>query len=171
MTGHLHEVRIEAVKANLVQMIEKEWFLLATGTREKANAMTANWGGFGYLWNREIVFCFVRPERYTFELLEENRFFTMNFFDPAFKPALDYFGTVSGREQNKITKHPELEPKYSELGNLFFDSAKLVLECRKIYAHPLAADSILEEDVRSFYQEQNLHVQYIGEILRCMSRS
>ncbi len=43
------------------------------------HTMTASWGGVGYLWNKPVVFVFVRPERYTFEFIERCDCFTLSF--------------------------------------------------------------------------------------------
>src|SRR5450759_4178585 len=55
-----------AVRENLIKLIASDWMLVSAGDKEKFNTMTANWGGAGYLWNKPVVFVFVRPERYTY---------------------------------------------------------------------------------------------------------
>ena len=59
-------------KENLFETVGKEWMLITAGTPENFNMMTASWGGFGWLWNKPVAFIFVRPERFTFPLIEQN---------------------------------------------------------------------------------------------------
>ena len=49
------------IKDNFIELIGKEWMLVSAGDKEKFNMMTASWGGVGVLWNRPVVFAFIRP--------------------------------------------------------------------------------------------------------------
>ena len=46
--------------------------LVTAGTKDNFNMMTASWGGIGWLWNKPVAFIFIRPERYTYPLVEQN---------------------------------------------------------------------------------------------------
>ena len=52
------------IKDNFIEIIGKEWMLVSAGDKTKFNTMTASWGGVGFLWNKPVVFVFIRPERY-----------------------------------------------------------------------------------------------------------
>ena len=42
--------------------LKNKWMLVTASKPDgTVNTMTANWGGFGYLWNKEVVFVFIRP--------------------------------------------------------------------------------------------------------------
>ena len=58
------------ITENFISLIGREWMLVTAGDASRFNTMTASWGGVGYLWNKPVVFVFVRPERYTFEFIE-----------------------------------------------------------------------------------------------------
>lgn len=45
--------------------------LVTAGNKDAFNTMTANWGGIGFLWNKPVVYVFIRPERYTFGFMEK----------------------------------------------------------------------------------------------------
>ena len=64
---------------NPIEAIGREWMLVTAGDQKSFNTMTASWGGTGYLWNRPVVFVFVRPERYTYEFIERRDAFTLSF--------------------------------------------------------------------------------------------
>ena len=58
---------------NFFEAIGKEWMLVTAGTKDKYNMMTASWGCLGWLWNKPVAVMFIRPERYTHELIERRQ--------------------------------------------------------------------------------------------------
>ena len=166
---NLEYKRIEpmAIEGNLIRQIASDWMLVTAGNKQKFNTMTANWGGAGYLWNKTVVFVFIRPERYTYEFMESSSGFTLNFFDERYRAALDLCGTRSGRGCDKVSE-ASLTPHFTELGYPAFMEARLVLECRKIYADILTKDSFLDnEPLRIHYNSKGgIHKMYIAEIVR-----
>lgn len=51
---------VELLDFNPFNKIGKEWMLITAGDKEKANTMTASWGGVGVLWGKNVVYAFVR---------------------------------------------------------------------------------------------------------------
>ncbi len=68
------------IKDNFIEIIGKEWMLVSAGDEDKFNMMTASWGGAGFLWNKPVVFVFIRPERYTREFVDAKGAFTLSFW-------------------------------------------------------------------------------------------
>jgi flavin reductase (DIM6/NTAB) family NADH-FMN oxidoreductase RutF len=169
MPGVLKEINPEAVHVNIFQTLSKNWMMIAAGTKERYNAMTASWGGQGFLWNKMVCFCFIRPERYTFELMEEHDYFSICFFDLAYKKALEFCGTYSGREMDKIAQSG-LKAKFSEIGTPYIEEAKLVYECRKIYSQDVDPDRFLDAEIHSNYSDHDYHRMYVGEIVHCLTK-
>ena len=66
--------------------------------------MTASWGGFGVLFNKNVAYIFVRPQRFTKEFVDGSDRFSLTFFDKSFKKELSYLGTASGKDEDKINK-------------------------------------------------------------------
>lgn len=153
------------IKDNLIRLIESDWMLVTAGTREKFNTMTANWGGMGYLWKMPVVFVFVRPERYTYGFIESTEGFTLTFFDEKYRDALDLCGSKSGRDCDKVAE-TGLTPHFTGLGYPAFTEARLVLECRKLYASQLKREHFLDQEpLKSHYSTKGgLHKMYIAEI-------
>lgn len=89
-------IAIKDLNENFFQAIGKEWMLVTAGDKEKFNTMTASWGGIGYLWNKPVVFVFIRPERYTFEFIEKSEYFTLS-WAKRIKPFIKY--VVVSREE------------------------------------------------------------------------
>lgn len=165
------EVKPSALKDNLIRLIASDWMLVTAGTPEKFNTMTANWGGTGYLWNKNVVFVFVRPERYTYGFIESTVGFTLTFFDEKYRDALNVCGTKSGRDCDKVAE-TGLTPHFTELGFPAFTEAKLVLECKKMYADQLTKDAFLDsEPLRIHYNTKGgMHKIYIAEIVKAWVR-
>ena len=90
------------IKDNFIELIGKEWMLVSAGDKEKFNMMTASWGGVGVLWNRPVVFAFIRPERYTREFIDAKNEFTITFLGPEHRKAHSICGSKSGREIDKV---------------------------------------------------------------------
>ena len=61
---------------NIFKLISDDWMLITAGNGKKVNTMTASFGGFGVLFFKNIATIYVRPERYTFNFLEENDTFS-----------------------------------------------------------------------------------------------
>lgn len=83
-------------------MIGKEWMLVTAGDKQKANTMTASWGGLGVMWGKEVAFIVIRPQRYTKEFIDGGEHLSLCVLDESHRKTLSYLGTVSGRTEDKI---------------------------------------------------------------------
>lgn len=159
----------QELNENFFTAIGKDWMLITAQTGDKANPMTASWGGLGVLWRRDVVFVFVRHSRYTFNVMETAENFSLTFFPPKLKKILSYCGTTSGRKENKISKS-DLTLLYHD-GTPYFAEARLAIFCRKLYAQDITptcfADSGLIGD---FYGDGDFHRMYVGEILTILTQ-
>lgn len=149
---------------NAVGLFDKDWMALAVGKEGDMNAMTISWGGMGELWNRPVVTVYVSSSRYTHSFMERNKYFTVTAFPPNMRSALQYIGTHSGRDGDKL-KPAGLTPEYTELGNPIFKEANLAIECRIIYSKPFDMDSIDKDVARIYDNGMGIHTMYIGEIV------
>jgi flavin reductase (DIM6/NTAB) family NADH-FMN oxidoreductase RutF len=154
---------------NVFELIGKEWMLITAGQPEKFNTMTASWGGLGVLWNKNVVFCFVRPNRYTREFLDKEDNFTLSFLPDEFRDELMFCGTNSGREINKIEK-TGLSPIPTTSNSLAFEEARLILECKKIYIQDIDPKNFLSKDIENNYPQKDYHRMFIGEITNCLMK-
>ena len=88
----------KALEGNVFSMIGEQWMLITAGTKEKCNTMTASWGGLGVLWGKPAATVYIRPQRYTREFVENGGYFTLAFFGPEYRQALNLCGTkAAGR--------------------------------------------------------------------------
>ncbi len=149
---------------NAIKMIGKDWMLITVNDEKnnKVNGMTASWGALGVLWNKNICICFVRPQRYTYELLGENGELSIAFLGEAHREALKLCGRVSGREHDKL--------KECGLTTLTLDGvpcvaeAEVVLTCKKLYEDDLRESSFLDKALLANYPISDYHRVYVCEI-------
>lgn len=163
------EITPQEIVNNPFELIGKDWALVTAKDGEKCNTMTASWGGVGIMWNKPVAFTFIRPQRYTFELMENEEYYSLSFFEEDWRKALQYCGKYSGRDVDKA-KETGLTPCYDEKAP-YFKEAKLVLVCKKLYAQTLNEESIVNEDVVApSYPNKDFHKMYISEILKVLTK-
>ncbi len=154
---------------NPFNKIGREWMLVCAGTENNFNMMTASWGGLGVLWNRNVCFAFVRPNRHTFKFMEENEYFTLSFFPESKKDILSLCGTKSGRDIDKMNL-PGLTPVYEKPGFIYFSEASFIIYSRKIYFQDLDPSHFLDPSILENYPQKDFHRCYTGEIKKALSR-
>ena len=162
---NFRQIKPTDIDDNLIRLIASDWMLVTAGTMEKFNTMTANWGGMGYLWNKPVVFVFVRPERYTYGFMESSEGFTLSFFDEKYREALNYCGAKSGRDYDKVAE-TGLTPYFTGPGYPAFAEARLVMECRKLYAEQLTREAFTGSKILTthYSTKGGLHKLYIAKI-------
>ncbi len=158
------KIEVDNISGNFFRLMSEDWMLICAGSMESYNIMTASWGTYGILWNKPVAFCFIRPQRYTFQFAEKNPSFTLNFFPDKFKHILDLCGSRSGKDINKM-KIEGLNPVQTTQGNVIFDQAKLALECRKIYFDDIKPENFLDPSILKLYLIKDYHRLYVGEII------
>ena len=157
------QIQPKELTDNCFQLFYKDWTLIAAGTPDKYNMMTASWGGLGNLWNKRVAFTFIRPSRYTYEFAEASDVFTLNFFDEKYRSMLNLCGSKSGRDIDKMKK-TGLTPT-EDHGSIYFEEARLVMVCKKIYYQDLLPEHFLDGSIASHYSGTDYHRMYIGEII------
>ncbi len=167
--SQFYEISPQQLEKNPFTLIGKEWMLIAAEKEGKTNAMTASWGGMGVLWNKNVVFSFIRPQRYTKEFVDASDRFSLTFFDESYRDTLSYFGRVSGRDEDKIEK-TGLSLCHAE-GAPYFREARLILICKKLYAGDMKPEDILIPEIDDKnYPGKDYHTMYIGEIVKVLMK-
>lgn len=163
----MRTIQPSEINENCIDLIGKEWMLVSAGDPEKFNMMTASWGGMGFLWNRPVLFLFIRPERYTREFIDAKNMLTVSFLGAEHRIAHSICGAKSGREIDKVAA-TGLTPYFTEAGNPAFEEARLMLECKVVYRSEIEAAKFLDTTVfPRWYDEANgnAHLVYIAEIV------
>lgn len=144
-----------------------QWMLITAGTPDNFNTMTASWGGLGFLWDVPVSYIFIRPQRFTYQFVENNDYYTLSFFDGTYKKILNYCGSHSGRDLNKM-KECGLIPMKTPNGSICFEQAKLVLECCKLYSDDLDPKHFADLKIESNYPDKDYHRMYIGKVVNSL---
>lgn len=164
---NFYEIKPEAIEKNTFQLIGKDWMLVTAEKDGKVNTMTASWGGFGVMWNKNVVYIVIRPQRYTKEFVDGAETFSLTFFDKGFEKELGYLGSISGRDEDKIGKlnlrvlHSNETP--------YIENANLVIICKKLYAQEYKSECFIDTELESQnYPNQDFHTLYIAEITKVL---
>jgi len=168
MNKILQETSLKSADFNPFSLIAEDWMLVTAGPLDKWNTMTASWGGFGYLWNRDVAFVFVRQARHTFRFMESNDRFTLSFFPSGYKQALLTCGSVSGRDTDKA-KLTGLHPEALDAGTVTFAEAKFALLCETAYKQDIDPNCIVDKTVNDNYDD-DYHRMYIATIKKAFVR-
>ncbi|MBR4278577.1 MAG: flavin reductase [Clostridia bacterium] len=154
--------------AEIFNAIGKQWMLISASKPDGSiNTMTASWGGLGVLWNKNVFFCFVRPQRYTHEFTEASDKISLSFFSEEYREALTFCGRNSGRDCDKIAL-AKLTP-VNENGDVYFNEAERVIFGKKIYAGKLDPKCFISDDIEKHYNG-DYHTVYICEIEKIIEK-
>lgn len=161
-------IRLQSTEyeTKIFETFNSGWALLTAGDYENHNSMTISWGFMGTLWGKKVICIFVRPTRYTYELLEKSERFTLSFMDESYKGAMKIMGTKSGRDEDKY-KESGLETIYdTDSGVSYIKNANVVFKCKKLYTDFFKKDGILDESILKMYKDDlsDLHKFYIAEV-------
>lgn len=164
------EISVEQLKDNPFTLINKDWMLITAGDGEKHNTMTASWGGVGVIWGAPAATCYIRPQRYTKEFVDQNEYFSLCFFDESYREKLTYCGKTSGRDGDKI-KACGFTVETGAGGVPYFAEAEVVLVCKKQYAQDMKPECMLDPSIDgAFYPQKDYHTMYIGKIVEAYQR-
>lgn len=154
------------IQDNIFKLIGKDWMLITAADKDgRVNTMTASWGTAGILWRKPVAICFIRPQRYTYGFTEQADRMSLSFFDEAYRPALQYCGSHSGRDGDKFAA-TGLTPVFTEGENAtpYIAEARLVLITRKLYADDIREASFIDPAFLADYKAGDFHRVYICEI-------
>ena len=155
------KVKLTDLSLNPFGAIGEDWMLVTAGDEQKANTMTASWGGLGVLWGEDVAFVFIRPQRYTKEFMDAKGCFSLSFFD-GYKQEMGLLGSVSGRDRDKIT---ESGLHLTMLDNVpAFEEARLVLVLDTVYTDEIKPEKLPPEMVAKWYQNKDYHTVYVARI-------
>jgi flavin reductase (DIM6/NTAB) family NADH-FMN oxidoreductase RutF len=163
-------ISFDALLTKTHDLWANQWFLLTGGDFSKGhyNTMTVAWGSLGYLWERPFAQVFVRPQRFTFQFMEQYPTFTLCAFPVAYRDALGVLGGKSGKDGNKIAESGLTPIVSQKVAAPSFAEAELVIECSKIYWQDLDPTHFLDKEIERNYSKKDYHRIYFGEVLNIL---
>lgn len=153
---------------NPFDKFNKEWALVTAGNKDKFNSMTISWGSIGTLWFKNVVTIYIRPDRYTFEFLNNSDYFTLSFFDEKYRDKLTMFGRNSGRDIDKV-KESGFSPVFLDRG-ITYKEAKETIVLKKIYVQSLDKDKFSSDILKCYNDDAPAHYMIIGEVVDIINR-
>ncbi len=154
---------MEGFNVDAFKAFSDSWALVTAGTEGDFNTMTIGWGGLGTLWSRPAATVYVKKNRYTHGFMEKNDYFTVSFFPPAYKKALGYLGSHSGRDGDKVAASG-LTPVYLDKA-VTFAEASVTLLCRKMYTHTMDVAAVPADVAEAYYATEPPHTMFVGEVI------
>lgn len=161
------EISPAELKESPFHLIGTDWMLVcAEKNNGRANAMTASWGGLGVMWGLNVAYTVIRPQRFTKEFVEEAEGYSLNFFDGQ-RQMLNYMGSVSGRDEDKIQKSALNVLHEGKIP--YFEQAKIALICKKLYAQEFKPECFLAKELDGkWYPAHDYHTIYISEVKKIL---
>jgi flavin reductase (DIM6/NTAB) family NADH-FMN oxidoreductase RutF len=141
---------------------------LTVQSQKGLNTMTIGWANIGYLWGEPMIIVAVRKSRYTYQIIKDSEEFTVSIpFDNKMKEELQYCGTRSGINYNKFKECNLVKISSQNINTPFIKGCNLHYECEIKYNQQMNIKKLDRELEKTYYQDNDYHTLYFGEILNC----
>lgn len=159
-----HEVPYTHQFERTLEMLANGGLLLAS-TREdgSSNVMTIGWASVGIVWGLPVMVVLVRPSRYTYQVIESSRLFTVNVPTPAMRPYVNMCGAKSGRDVDKLAGVSTLMGR--TVGAVVLQECPLVYECKVVHTNDVIPQNLAPDVARRAYPRGDYHRVYYGQIM------
>ncbi|MDR2917208.1 MAG: flavin reductase [Tannerella sp.] len=161
-------IEAKNMPGDVFTLVGSDYTVITAGNPSLYNSMVAGWGGMGILFNKPATWCMLRANRYTLEVMRNEKTYTMSYFDDTYKDDIMLFGTKSGRDSDKM-KESKLSSVQTPSGNMTYKEAKLIIECKLTEVTTVSPNDFYSEEGRQFvvdaYEEvKDYHKIVFGEI-------
>lgn len=160
------EIKFTDMSKELLEQLQKGAFLTVKNG-EKVNTMTIAWGSLGYMWNKPVFTAMVRESRYTHDVIENAKDFTVSLpLNGQMKNELSICGTKSGRNMDKF-KECGLNLRHDEdMESPVIDNCDLHIECKIVYKQQMNDENLDGNVKERAYASGDFHTLYYGEIVK-----
>lgn len=140
---------------------------LTTKWGDKINTMVIGWGGVGVLWRLPVFNVVVRQNRFTYELLEKSREFTVTVPYVDLPQALSVCGTKSGRNMDKLAACGLTALNGQKIATPVLNVPGMHFECKVVYNRLMGRENLDGALNELWYNKEpnDYHVFYFGEIV------
>ena len=143
----------------------KDWAIAVASDGTRTNGLTIGWAQFGTLWGKLAATVYIHKTRFSKQVFDGAEYYAICFMKPEQKAVMDYFGNVSGRDEDKM-KNCGIEVETGDVAPYFKDSRVVVL-CRVMGRSDFDPNSA-DENVKAWYQREGVHTLYHGEIVKVL---
>ena len=152
----------------ILKNVKKGAFLTVKNRQSELNTMTIGWVMFGILWRKPILMIAVRPDRYTFKLIENADDFTVTFPVAEMNKQLNFCGIHSGRNMDKFKKCGLLVQAAQKVSSpIVLAKTARYYECQIVQTTAMDKAGLNQKYDRDVYQDKSYHTYYFGEIVAC----
>ncbi|MBO5397481.1 MAG: flavin reductase family protein [Clostridia bacterium] len=133
--------------------------MVTSGDMEKSNIMTVAWTGI-INTNPALVYISVRPERYSYNLIKENKEFAINLTTEKLAYATDWCGVRSGAQYDKFKEMNLTKEKANFVKCPLIKESPVSIECKVIEerdngSHTMFLAEVLSIDADDKYIDEN----------------
>ncbi|MCH5149593.1 MAG: flavin reductase [Spirochaetales bacterium] len=140
--------------------------LLLSNDGTQKNFITIGWLQFGNLWGKWTVNIFIRLSRYSFKILNNSEYFSLNVLDPQkYINQINLCAQTSGRNHDKIKETGLTTTENSETKIISIAEAQTVFECKILNKVMLDKANLSDELYEKFYSNEDFHQLITAEIL------
>lgn len=159
---------------NIFTLVGKDFFAITAGKEDNYNSMIGSGGGFGLLFRKAVTWCVIRSDRYTLEMMEKERTYTLSYFPEEYREQMLFLGSKSGRGSEKM-KESELTSIQTPSGNISFEEAGLIIECLLTQITTPGINDFCTQEAKDYiqeaYEQASDHRKYVfGEITHAWVR-
>ena len=159
------DVKYNEYSNEAIMQLQKGVFLTVKDG-EKLNTMTIGWGNIGFIWGKPIFMVMVRNSRYTAELLQNGKEFTVSIpLNVDLRKELALCGTKSGRDIDKFKECKLTEVKGKVVDTPVISECDLHYECKIVYKQSMESMTLSKDIKEKAYANGDYHVMYYGEIV------
>ena len=145
-------------------LINKNFCAVTTGKLGEHNSMVGGIAGLGILLHKPICICIFPENRYTLQLIEKNKTYTLSYFDKQYEKDLMFFGSKSGRDSDKM-KETCLTAIETPNGNVTYKEAAWCFECRLVQETIVTEKDFIDEQMKAAvwdaYKEAGVYRKYV----------
>lgn len=148
------------------EYLAKQGAFLTVKSDDKINTMTIGWGNIGFIWKKPVFTVMVRKSRYTYDLIEKAKEFTVSIpMDGDMKEALVFCGTKSGRDVDKFDECNLKLNESEKIATPAVECCGMIYECKILYKQEMDKNLLDNEIDKSCYANGDYHTIYYGEIV------
>ena len=135
--------------------------MVSTGDKKgNQNILTVAWTGT-VCTNPAMVYISVRPERYSYHMIEESGEFVINLTTEKLAYATDFCGVRSGRDVDKFRKLNLTKEKAQFVSAPMIGEAPVSIECRVREVKELGSHDMFLADVLAVHADEALSLIHI----------
>ena len=147
-----------------MEILSKGAFL-TTKTGSKINSMTISWGTIGFMLGKPIFMVMVRPQRYTYGIIEKTNEFTVTIPYKKMSKELAFLGSKSGKDMNKLSELNLSTVDSEKINTPVLEIEGMHFECKVVYKTTMSTENLNEIINKDKYPLEDYHTLYFGEIV------